>query len=74
MTHSSMTAEARATVGISDSLLRLSVGIERAEDLVADLEQALSRCTRVETPSLTAAAPVRSRKPRETRPLQLVVP
>ena len=44
MTHSSMTAEARATAGISDSLLRLSVGIERAEDLVADLQRALSAC------------------------------
>ena len=44
MTHSSMTAEARATAGISDSLLRLSVGIERADDLVADLERALSTC------------------------------
>ena len=44
MTHSSMTAEARAAAGISDSLLRLSVGIERADDLVADLERALSAC------------------------------
>jgi cystathionine gamma-synthase len=74
MTHSSMTAEARATAGISDSLLRLSVGIERAEDLVADLEQALSRCTRVETQSTTAVAPDRSRRTRPAHPLQLVVP
>ena len=44
MTHSSMTAEARAAAGISDSLLRLSVGIERADDLVADVERALSAC------------------------------
>jgi cystathionine gamma-synthase len=41
MTHSSMDAEARERAGISDSLLRLSVGIESAEDLCADLEAAL---------------------------------
>jgi cystathionine gamma-synthase len=43
MTHASMSAEARATAGISDSLLRLSVGIEDARDLVADLEGGLDR-------------------------------
>lgn len=41
MTHASMTAEARARAGITDGLLRLSVGIEAAEDLVADLRSAL---------------------------------
>ncbi len=41
MTHASMDAEARATAGIDDALLRLSVGIEAAEDLVADLSRAL---------------------------------
>ena len=41
MTHASMTAEARAVAGISDSLVRLSVGIELAEDLVADVVAAL---------------------------------
>jgi cystathionine gamma-synthase len=41
MTHASMDAEARANAGISDSLVRLSVGIESAEDLVADLTRAL---------------------------------
>jgi len=41
MTHSSMDAAARETAGISDALLRLSVGIEGADDLVADLESAL---------------------------------
>jgi cystathionine gamma-synthase len=41
MTHSSMDAEARAVAGISDGLLRLSVGIEDARDLVRDLTQAL---------------------------------
>ena len=43
MSHASMTAEARATAGISDQLLRLSIGIERADDLVADLRGALDR-------------------------------
>ncbi len=41
MTHSSMTPEARTAAGISDSLVRLSVGIESPEDLVADLRAAL---------------------------------
>jgi cystathionine gamma-synthase len=41
MTHASMPPEARAVAGISDSLLRLSVGIEGTEDLVDDLRQAL---------------------------------
>jgi len=41
MTHASLPAEARAKLGISDSLVRLSVGIEDVEDLIADLEAAL---------------------------------
>jgi len=40
-THSNIAAELRAEMGISDSLLRLSVGLETAEDLIADLQQAL---------------------------------
>jgi cystathionine gamma-synthase len=47
MTHSSMDAEARAIAGISDSLVRLSVGIEGAEDLVRDLTSALDEVERV---------------------------
>lgn len=43
MTHASMDAEARARAGISESLLRLSVGIESADDLCADLARALER-------------------------------
>jgi cystathionine gamma-synthase len=43
MTHASMSAEARAVAGIGDGLLRLSVGIEAADDLVADLLEALDR-------------------------------
>lgn len=41
-THASMTQEARDRAGISDSLVRLSVGLEHPQDLVEDLEQALS--------------------------------
>jgi cystathionine gamma-lyase len=41
MTHGSIPAEQRAAIGISDSLVRLSAGIEDADDLIADLEQAL---------------------------------
>jgi cystathionine gamma-synthase len=41
MTHASMTPEARRRAGITDSVIRLSIGIEEPEDLVADLEEAL---------------------------------
>ena len=43
MTHAAMTPEARAAAGIGDGLLRLSVGIEHADDLVADISAALDR-------------------------------
>jgi cystathionine gamma-lyase len=42
MTHASIPPGQRARLGISDSLVRLSCGIEDADDLIADLEQALS--------------------------------
>ncbi|MCX6600755.1 MAG: cystathionine gamma-synthase [bacterium] len=42
MTHASVPKEQREKLGISDSLIRLSVGIESAEDLIADLDHALS--------------------------------
>jgi cystathionine gamma-lyase len=41
MSHASYDASARAAAGISDSLIRLSVGLEDAEDLMADLDSAL---------------------------------
>jgi cystathionine beta-lyase/cystathionine gamma-synthase len=41
MTHGSVPPEVRATLGITDSLVRLSVGIEDADDLIADLSAAL---------------------------------
>ncbi|MBK6911766.1 MAG: PLP-dependent transferase [bacterium] len=41
MTHAMVSPEARAHAGITDNLIRLSVGIEEVEDLIADLDQAL---------------------------------
>ncbi|MGB0952409.1 MAG: trans-sulfuration enzyme family protein [Planctomycetota bacterium] len=43
MTHASIPPEVRAAIGITDGLVRLSVGIESASDLIADLEQALAK-------------------------------
>jgi cystathionine gamma-synthase len=40
-THSAIPEEMRERIGVTDTLLRLSVGIEDAEDIIADLEQAL---------------------------------
>ncbi len=42
MTHSSVPPETRAALGISDTLIRMSVGIEDTDDLLADLESALA--------------------------------
>lgn len=42
MTHASVPPEEREALNISDNLIRLSVGIESEEDLIADLEQALN--------------------------------
>jgi cystathionine beta-lyase/cystathionine gamma-synthase len=42
MTHASMPPEARQRAGITDGLVRISVGIEDVEDLIADLDQALA--------------------------------
>ena len=41
MTHASVPADVRRDIGISDALIRLSVGVEDRDDLIADLEQAL---------------------------------
>ena len=42
MTHASIPPDIRATLGISDGLVRLSVGVEEVDDLIADLRQALA--------------------------------
>jgi cystathionine gamma-synthase len=41
-THHGLTAEERGRRGIVDGMVRLSVGLENADDLIADLEQALA--------------------------------
>ena len=41
MTHADVPPEDRERMGISESLVRLSIGIENVDDLIADLEQAL---------------------------------
>lgn len=46
ITHEHMTPEERAQAGIADGLIRLSVGLEDPEDLIADLEQALAKVDR----------------------------
>jgi cystathionine beta-lyase/cystathionine gamma-synthase len=43
MTHASVPAEMRQQIGITDGLVRLSVGIEDVDDLIADLDFALSK-------------------------------
>jgi len=47
MTHAAMDPEAREKAGLTDGLIRLSVGIEALEDLREDLARALARAARV---------------------------
>jgi len=64
MSHASMRPEARKAAGITEEVVRLSVGIEHSEDLLSDLEQAFeaastpagwsSYSTGLEEPSLDA--------------------
>ena len=42
MTHASLPTETRDKIGITDGLIRLSVGIESVEDLIDDIHQALN--------------------------------
>lgn len=56
MTHAAMDPEARRIAGLGDSLLRLSVGIEDARDLTADLDAALERALRVLARPMALAA------------------
>ena len=55
MTHAAMDPEARRIAGISDQLLRISVGLEAAEDLLADLKTALD-VTLQQKPELQTSA------------------
>ena len=47
MTHADVPAAERRAAGISDGLLRLSIGIEEVQDIIDDLDQALTRSTRI---------------------------
>ena len=42
MTHANVPAEIKTKTGITDDLVRISVGVEEAEDIIADLDQALA--------------------------------
>ena len=48
MTHSVMDPELRVRAGITDGLVRLSVGVEEVVDILADLEQALQKASALE--------------------------
>lgn len=63
MTHASVEPEVRRRNGISDGLIRLSVGLEDAEDLIADLEQALAVVVAARQSSATDGAPVPAATP-----------
>jgi cystathionine beta-lyase len=55
MTHKSIPEEKRKAAGVADSLVRLSVGLEDAADLIRDIDQALKKvAAAVEVASLTA--------------------
>ena len=42
-THAQLTEEERNSIGVSDDLIRISIGLEEAEDLTADLDNALNK-------------------------------
>ena len=46
MTHASIPADIRKKVGITDGLIRLSVGIENIEDILEDITQAIAKSER----------------------------
>ncbi len=56
MTHKSIPSTTRQAAGISDSLIRLSVGLEDAEDLIADLKFTLSHVVNEEQPGQTSVS------------------
>lgn len=58
MTHKSIPAEKRKAAGVSDSLIRLSVGLENSEDLIDDIKQALSNLTHSKTKNTLEQQPL----------------
>jgi len=66
MTHASIPAEARRAAGLADGLVRLSVGIEHIDDLLADVEQALEQARLASArPATRAARPPAARAGRK---------
>lgn len=55
MTHASVPREARIAAGINDSLVRVSIGLEHPDDLIADLEQAIAAAQKSTRPSTEKA-------------------
>ena len=55
MSHASIPAEVRAARGLPDDLVRISVGIEDADDLIADLDQAFQKAAAAAAASAAAA-------------------
>ena len=53
MTHAGLSAEARAEGGITDEMVRFSVGIENVEDIIEDLDQALQKVSELNTMEAT---------------------
>jgi cystathionine beta-lyase len=47
MTHKTIPAEKRRAAGVTDSLIRLSIGLEDAGDLLKDLQQALEKTSNI---------------------------
>jgi cystathionine beta-lyase len=56
MTHKSIPAEKRYSSGVTDSLIRLSVGLEDADDLIADLKQAIETAVKQNAEKNTVTA------------------
>jgi cystathionine beta-lyase/cystathionine gamma-synthase len=51
MTHASVDAEKRARLGITDGLVRISVGLDDTDDIIADIDQALNKIESQESDS-----------------------
>lgn len=47
MTHASVPKDQRVVLGIDDNFVRLSIGLENADDLISDLEQALQKAVKL---------------------------
>ena len=54
-THRQMTIEEQAHAGVTPDLIRVSIGIEHIDDIIADLDQALASATRATTPARAVA-------------------